>query len=138
MLYDSLLNSTVIYDIAVPVNSHANYNEYGRCKEAVYDRVFEMSLVILSYITMRSLLIDICKYRHTYEKSYNCNLQNLQSYNLKPFYLNRSSNNDPIVGNGDCHLMNDSRDGKRQTYDIRQSQCSKIDIQSAWKSFGIL
>ena len=71
MEYDSLLNSTVIYDIAVPVNSHANYNEYGRCKEAVYDRVFEMSLVILSYITMRSLLIDICKYRRTYEKSYN-------------------------------------------------------------------
>ena len=70
-LYDSLLNSTVINNIVVPVNSHAYYNEYGRCKEAVYDRVFEMSLVILSYITMRSLLIDICKYRRTYEKSYN-------------------------------------------------------------------
>ena len=76
-IYDSLLNSTVINNIVVPVNSHANYNEYGRCKEAVYDRVFEMSLVILSYITMRSLLIDICKYRHTHEKSYNCNAQNL-------------------------------------------------------------
>ena len=67
----SLLNSTVINNIVLPVNSHAYYNEYGRCKEAVYDRVFEMSLVILSYITMRSLLIDICKYRRTYEKSYN-------------------------------------------------------------------
>ena len=54
--YDSLLDSIVINNIVVPVNSHAHYDEYGRCKEAVYDRVFEMSLVILSYITVRSLL----------------------------------------------------------------------------------
>ena len=71
MSYDTLLNSTVINIILLPVNSHAYYNEYGRCKEAVYDRVFEMSLVILSYITMRSLLLEISKYRHTYEKIYN-------------------------------------------------------------------
>ena len=46
--YYTLINKNIV----IPVNRHAYNNEYGCCKEAVYDWIFEMSLVILGYIAL--------------------------------------------------------------------------------------